>query len=269
VALARVWIPSPNYSSRGGAGVRLIVVHTAEGARTIESLGSFFASSSSGVSSHTGADDKPNTVGEYVKPDAKAWTQGNANPVAVSLELCAFAAWSAAEWDAHPAMLANCAAWISEEAGRFGLPLTKLTPAQAQGDGRGVCGHQDLGSWGGGHTDPGPAFPWSRVLGGSPAPVEPAPSPPAGGSAPPFPLPAGCYYGPADGPPESVSGYYPPHGGPSGAAGLRQWQAQVGGITADGYYGPETEGAAYSVQSAAGIATDGLIGPDTWAAAWA
>ena len=40
--LKRVWIPSPNYSSRGGAGVRLIVIHTAEGARTIESLGSYF-----------------------------------------------------------------------------------------------------------------------------------------------------------------------------------------------------------------------------------
>ena len=88
MALKRIWLPSPNYSSRGGSSVRLICLHSAEGARTIESLGSYFASSSSGVSSHTGADDKPNTVGEYVKPGNKAWTQGNANPVAVALELC-------------------------------------------------------------------------------------------------------------------------------------------------------------------------------------
>ena len=33
VALRRVAIPSPNYSSRGGATVRLIVFHTAEGRR--------------------------------------------------------------------------------------------------------------------------------------------------------------------------------------------------------------------------------------------
>ena len=49
VALRRVWIPSPNYSSRGGTAVRLIVVHTAEGATTYQSLGSFFANPSSGV----------------------------------------------------------------------------------------------------------------------------------------------------------------------------------------------------------------------------
>ena len=91
MALKRKWIASPNYSGRGGAAVRLIVIHTAEGATTIESLGNFFASKSSGVSSHVGADDKANTVGEYVKRGNKAWTQANANPVAVSCEACGFA----------------------------------------------------------------------------------------------------------------------------------------------------------------------------------
>jgi hypothetical protein len=225
------------------------------------------------VSSHTGADDKVNTVGEYVKTPDKAWTQGNANPVAVSLELCGFAAWSRAEWEgAHANMLANCAAWVAEECSRFGLPIKRLSAAEAQGSGRGVCQHIDLGSWGGGHVDCGAGFPMDSVLamaaGGAPlAPGAPS-APSAPGSAPPYPLPSGYYYGPADGPTESVSGYYPPYGGDNGADGLRTWQAQVGGISADGFYGPETEGAAYSVQSAAGIATDGLIGPDTWAAAW-
>ena len=67
------------------------MLHTAEGALTIESLGNFFASSSAGVSSHTGIDDKAGMVGEYVKHDGKAWTASNANPVAVQTELCAFA----------------------------------------------------------------------------------------------------------------------------------------------------------------------------------
>jgi hypothetical protein len=164
VALTRKSIPSPNYSSRGGSGVRLIVVHTAEGARTIEELGNFFASSSSGVSSHTGIDDTPNTVGEYVKRGNKAWTAGNANPVAVQTELCAFASWSKAEWDRHPEMLENCAKWIAEEAAYFNLPITKLTASQAQGSGRGVCQHNDLGSWGGGHWDCGGGFPIDDVL---------------------------------------------------------------------------------------------------------
>ena len=164
MALTRKQIPSPNYSSRGGATVRLIVVHTAEGARTIEELGNFFASSSSGVSSHTGIDDKAGVIGEYVRPDYKAWTAANANPVAVQVELCAFANWSTSTWNQHPNMLANCAAWIAEEAARFDIPIVKLTAAQAQGTGRGVCQHADLGSWGGGHWDCGSQFPIDHVL---------------------------------------------------------------------------------------------------------
>ncbi len=60
-----------------GLGVRLVVLHTAEGARTFEDLGAFFAGDS-GVSSHVGIDDTPGIIGEYVRPENKAWTQGNA-----------------------------------------------------------------------------------------------------------------------------------------------------------------------------------------------
>jgi hypothetical protein len=169
-------LPCPNYSSRGGATVRLIVVHTTEGASSYANLSAFFngtAGTPGAVSSHVGIDDTPGTVGEYVQRGYKAWTQGNANPVAVGAELCAFAAWTADDWAAHPTMLANTAAWIAEEAAALGIPIVKLTPAQAQGNGVGVCGHGDLGGWGGGHTDPGPSFPWDQVLqmatGGQPA----------------------------------------------------------------------------------------------------
>jgi hypothetical protein len=164
MSLARKWIASPNKSSRGGAGVRLIVLHTAEGARTIEELGNFFASSSSGVSSHVGIDDKAGKIGEYVKRPDKAWTAANANPYGVQAELCGFASWSASEWDRHPNMLENAARWIAEEAAHFGVPITKLSPSQAQGSGRGVCQHDDLGSWGGGHWDCGGGFPIDKVL---------------------------------------------------------------------------------------------------------
>lgn len=164
MALNRVWIPSPNYSSRGGATVRLIVLHTAEGALTIESLGNFFGQSSSQVSSQVGADDKFNTVGEYVRRDNKSWTQGEFNPVSTSMELCAFAAWTPDEWYGHPNMLENCARWIAEESAYFGIPIRRLTPAEAQGSGHGVCQHVDLGARGGGHHDCGPGFPMDYVL---------------------------------------------------------------------------------------------------------
>jgi hypothetical protein len=165
MTLSRKQIPSPNYSSRGGATVRLIVLHTAEGARTIEELGNFFANSSSQVSSHVGADDKTNIVGEYVKRNNKAWTAANANPYAVQIELCGLASWTKSQWkNEHQTMLENCAKWIAEEAAKFGIPITKLSPAQAQGSGRGVCQHKDLGSWGGGHHDCGSGFPMDDVL---------------------------------------------------------------------------------------------------------
>ena len=174
MTLVRVWKASPNYSSRGGAKVRLAVMHTAEGALTYQALGNFFASSSSGVSSHTGIDDRPNVVGEYVRRDSKAWTAANANPYAVQTELCAFASWTRSTWLGHPTMLNNCAAWLREECAAFGIPWVRLTAAQAQ-DGRssGICGHVDLGAGGGGHWDPGPDFPWDVVLSGAtPAPAK-------------------------------------------------------------------------------------------------
>lgn len=179
MALRRAWIGSRNYSSRGGGKVRLVVLHTAEGARTYQSLGSFFQGNVQ-ASSHVGIDDTRGTIGEYVRRGDKAWTQSNYNPVAVSVELCAFAKWDRAEWMRHPNMLANCADWIREECAYFGVPITRLSAAQAQGSGRGVCQHVDLGAGGGGHWDCGPGFPMDHVLemarGGAPGPG-PTPEP--------------------------------------------------------------------------------------------
>jgi hypothetical protein len=131
-----------------------------------------------------GVDDTPNTIGEYVQRPQKAWTAANANPVAIQAELCAFAAWSTSVWNTHPTMLANLSAWIAEEAAYFNIPIVKLTPQQAQTDGRGVCQHRDLGSWGGSHSDCGDGFPIDNVLAAARTPT-PAPTPPS----PPSPFP--------------------------------------------------------------------------------
>ena len=167
--LRRDWIPSPNFSSRGGTGVRLVVLHTAEGSTSYQSLGAFFASPSSGVSSQVGIDDTPGVVGEYVARGNKAWTQGNANPYAVSAEMCAFAGWDAGEWSRHQTMLSNTAAWVAEECNAFNIPIRRLSAAEAQGGAAGVCDHYALGAAGGGHWDCGPAFeaaggPFDQVL---------------------------------------------------------------------------------------------------------
>jgi hypothetical protein len=165
MAIRRIWMPSPCYHGRDDGSVRLIVLHTAEGARTIEDLGNFFANYGNQVSSHVGADDQLGKIGEYVTRGNASWTQANYNNAAVSLELCGFASWTRDGWmGGHHNMLRNCADWIAEEAARFGIPITRLTAGQAQGNGRGVCQHVDLGAGGGGHVDCGSGFPMDYVL---------------------------------------------------------------------------------------------------------
>lgn len=255
--LNRVWLPSPNYSSRGGSNVRLLVIHTAEGSRTIESLGNFFANPSSQVSSHTGADDKPNTIGEYVRRDQKAWTAANANPVACQIELCGFASWSTTEWNTnHAEMLNNCSRWLSEEAAVFGIPLTRLTPSEAQGNGRGICAHSDLGAWGGSHHDPGAGFPMDAVIaqaGGVIPPPTAQPSPPSAGTpAPPFPG-------------TLLRDFTQGHG-------TRQWQQQMSNrgwrIGVDDMYGSQSATICTQFQREKNLSVDGIVGPETWNATW-
>lgn len=258
MALNRVAIPSPNYSSRGGSGVRLIVCHTAEGALTYQSLGSYFQGNVE-ASSHAGIDDTPNEIGVYVKRADKSWTQANANPYCVSAELCGFAEWDIAEWDRHPTMLENTAKWIAEEAAAFGIPLVVLDDAQAQGGASGITQHENLGSAGGGHWDCGPAFPIGRVVemaGGlpaSPSTPSPSPTPPAAaGTAPPWP---GVYL--RD---------FTEH--PSARTWQAQMQARGWAIDVDGMYGPGSADVCRSFQAEKGLGVDGVVGPDTWAASW-
>jgi len=276
VTLNRIWIASPNYSSRGGSKVRLIVLHTSEGATSYSSLGSFFANPSSQVSSHVGIDDTKGQIGEYVHRGDKAWTSANANPVAVQAELCtpsgAAMGWSAATWQQHPNMLANAAEWIAEEAAAFGIPIVKLTAQQAQGGSAGVCQHVDLGSWGGGHTDCGPNFPIDQVIaqagGQKPSPPQPTPTPPPAGKAPPFPYPASDYLGQPSPDPHCHSGFY----GGVDTQNVRTWQQQMAArgwnIGVDGQYGPQSEGVCRQFQGEKGLSVDGLVGPQTWATSW-
>lgn len=172
-------ISSPNRSARGKAPVRLIIIHTAEGARTVTSLGNYFASAAIQASSHVGIDDTG--VEQYVPYTEAAWTSRAANPISDNAELCGFAAWTRGQWlNEHHPMLERTAAWIRERCLARGIPIRKLTPAQVGSGMAGVCGHVDwtVGMKDGSHTDPGPGFPWDVVMdlagAGTPAP---SPSP--------------------------------------------------------------------------------------------
>lgn len=176
-------IPSPNRSWRGSRPVRLIVVHTAEGARTRAALGGYFARASSQASSHVGIDS--DGVEQYVPYSEAAWTLRAGNAISDNAELCAFAAMTREQWLSpstvcfrHPQLrrdvyvdepyrlLERTAGWIAERCTARDIPLRKLTPAEVAAGKAGVIGHVDwtLGMRDGSHTDPGEGFPWDVVL---------------------------------------------------------------------------------------------------------
>jgi len=186
VALQRIQIPSPNHSG-GRPSNRLLVIHTSEGATTFRNLGNFLANPSSQVSYNCGCDDTSATeVGEYVQPDLTPWAAMAANSWGPHICCCtpsgASANWSRQDWLAHDNMLRACAAWLAEEAARYGVPLVKISSNDIAAGKSGVCGHGDCAappaSAGGSHSDPGASFPWdvliAYALGGADFPPIPA-----------------------------------------------------------------------------------------------
>jgi hypothetical protein len=145
--------------------VRLVVLHTAEGARTNQALGNYFANPVAQASSHVGIDDVG--IEQYVPYEMAAWTIRSANPISDNAELCGFAAWTRAQWlNEHHRMLELAADWVRERCLARDIPIRKLTPEQVGNGEAGVCGHVDwtLGTGDGTHTDPGQAFPWDVVI---------------------------------------------------------------------------------------------------------
>jgi len=158
-------MPSPNYSTSRGP-YNKIVFHTTEGAMTIESLGNWFAQTAAQCSSHHGADQyQRGLLGAYVYEQYKAWTQGNANPYCLSLEMCAYASWSRSTWLGKPILVDNAAEWLRYCVDKYKIPWTLLSNAQAQDpNARGICQHVNFGSWGSGHHDCGSGFPMDVVI---------------------------------------------------------------------------------------------------------
>lgn len=160
-------------SPRGTRPVNLIVIHTAEGARTARSLGAYFYRDDIQASSHVGIDGAETL--QYVPYDRAAWTVRSGNPVSDNAELCGFARWTRAQWlstgtvdgCANPrAMLDRTGDWVRSRILARGIPARKITPAEVARWVWGVIGHVDwtLGMHDGTHTDPGPNFPWDYVI---------------------------------------------------------------------------------------------------------
>jgi hypothetical protein len=264
--------PSPNYSSRNGARVRLVVVHDCEGSGP--GAVSWFAQRRSEVSAHIVLNDDGGFATQCVPLNEKAWHACGANPISDSIELGGYAklGFGRAERDSAAAIVA----WLLHRRG--------LSCRWAEhGEGDGFCSHYDLGAFGGGHFDittdratwlafaarvqaayaifaKGPLPDWA--LHGLPAPVTILPPPP-----PPL------RWAPSSGPRKDAGAVASHPSGaafPTGSLGDIQWRLNVAGanpqIDVDGLYGKQTRDAIAQFQSAHGLFVDGEVGGATWPA---
>jgi hypothetical protein len=163
-------IPVNKYSSRLGERVRLVVIHTSEGARTVESLAAFLNRPDVNTSYHGAVDDVRYEA--YVDYSHAAWHLRNGNQESDGLCLCGFAGWSRAEWLSHPRMLELTAAWIADRCRARRLPVMFLAD-RVVGDVMrndahpgGVCDHDAYtkGTGDGTHWDVGENFPFDTVI---------------------------------------------------------------------------------------------------------
>ncbi len=159
----------PSRSSRGGARPVIVVLHTTEGHNRpgvgdLKDLGVFFSDTSREASSHV-ANDAEGHDARFVPDSDKAWTCAGFNSVSLNIEQIGFAATKKAEWfKGAPHQLANTAKWIAYWHGKFGIPIRRGAVRGETVTRTGVVTHKQLGVIGGGHVDPGTAYPINYVI---------------------------------------------------------------------------------------------------------
>lgn len=155
---------SPNRSSRGGATPRLMVLHSTEsdhaaGNSDLAAIANYFGSSSAQASSHVLTDADGNSARCVADAD-KAWTQAGFNPYCLSIEQIGRA--SQGSWDDDE--VRESARWLAKWSRDFKIPLVRGAVSGSTITRAGVVTHKDLGTYGGGHVDPGAGYPVDRVI---------------------------------------------------------------------------------------------------------
>jgi N-acetyl-anhydromuramyl-L-alanine amidase AmpD len=161
-----------NRSSRNGAPVQAIAVHSTESAdipgstRDLVAIRNWFDNPASQASAHIGIDGSGNCE-VWVPSNEKAWTILQLNPVTVNIEFVGRAAQTAGAWE--DSQIRQGAKWTAYWGHMFGIPMQRGNVKNNHGfpiiSKKGVIRHKDLTDAGfGTHTDPGPSFPMVDFL---------------------------------------------------------------------------------------------------------
>jgi len=145
-----------------------IAIHTTEGHnypgfKDMDGLFNWFNSPSSDASSHVAIDAEGHAY-RFVPDEQKAWTILDLNSCTLNIELVGFAADSGQTWRKRWAQIIKCAKYCAYWSKKYDIDLHR-GKVRSRSFATGVIAHSDLTKFGvGSHTDPGPAFPWKRML---------------------------------------------------------------------------------------------------------
>lgn len=159
---------TPHQSSREGARIHGLVLHTTEGGDSpegdadLKTLGSIFDGEE--ASAHLGVNVRGH-FGRYVPDEAKAWAVCNYNSQTLSLEQIGFAHFSHREWmEQRHDQLHGAAEFLVYGHVHYGVPLQKGECSGGAITRPGVFQHKDFGISGCGHVDCGPGYPEGYVI---------------------------------------------------------------------------------------------------------
>ena len=149
---------------------RLIVIHCTEDQETAGSaraVARYFQAPSRPGSAHYVVD--PVEVIECVRLEDIAWGAWGANRDGIHIEICGLAEQSRQDWEDadSTAAIARAAKLVAALCRRFGIPAIKLEAVDLLAGRSGICGHDTVSeAWPGhgDHWDPGPGFPWDRLM---------------------------------------------------------------------------------------------------------
>jgi hypothetical protein len=249
------FIQARNFTAGRSTSPTLIVIHDMEAGEyssTAENCASYFAGSNAPrASAHYNCDN--NSTVCSVKPDDTAWhtAENRTNNCGIGIEQAGYANQGigiGSGWNdeySQSMILTQVAPLVAALCQRYGIPVRFLSGEDlAAGNLSGITSHREI-TYGfrvyGGHTDPGPDYPFGQLLGEVARII--------GG---------GSYNAPAQ-TPAPTSGVWT-----VGSTGNKVKDIQkLVGVTVDGVFGPATAAAVTGWQKKLQIPADGIWGPRT------